>query len=78
MKDKITCFGKTILNNFDCNNKECIYWYENNSNKNCVINASNEKSHTLQEIGDIFGISRMRVCQIEKKSIQKVKKSIQS
>lgn len=78
MKDKITCFGKTILNNFDCNNKECIYWYENNSNKNCIINASNEKSHTLQEIGDIFGISRMRVCQIEKKSIQKVKKSIQS
>jgi len=76
MKDKITCFGKTILENFNCNNTECIYWYENCSNKNCVINASNEKSHTLQEIGDIFGISRMRVCQIEKKSIQKVKKHI--
>tara|TARA_Y100001972_G_C7667883_1_gene338379 strand:+ start:26670 stop:26906 length:237 start_codon:yes stop_codon:yes gene_type:complete len=78
MKDKITCFGKTILNNEDCKNTECIYWYENANNKNCIINASNEKCHTLQEIGDIFNISRMRVCQIEKKSIQKIKKYLDS
>ena len=76
MKDKITCFGKTILENFDCNNKDCIYWYKNGSNKNCIINASNEKNHTLQEIGDIFGISRMRICQIEKKAINKIQKQI--
>ena len=76
MKDKITCFGKTILENFECKNTSCIYWYENCSNKNCIITASNEKSHTLQEIGDIFGISRMRICQIEKKAIDKIKKQV--
>ncbi len=76
MKNKITCFGETILNNKDCEDIKCIYWYDNCSNKNCIINASNEKSHTLQEIGDIFDISRMRVCQIEKKSMAKVKKLI--
>lgn len=74
MKNKITCFGETILNNISCEDNKCIYWYENSSNKNCIINAANEKSHTLQEIGDIFNISRMRVCQIEKKSMTKVKK----
>ena len=27
---------------------------------------------TLQEIGDIFNVTRMRICQIEKKIINKI------
>ena len=34
--------------------------------------ASEKEQFTLQEIGDLYGLSRMRVCQIEKKIISKL------
>lgn len=76
MENKISCFAKTLIEDSQCNNTKCIYFYECAENNNCIINASNKKTHTLQEIGDIFDISRMRVCQIEKKSIKKIKNLI--
>ena len=40
---------------------------------NCIINKVNEnKDLTLQEIGELFDITRMRVCQIEKSSLKKL------
>jgi DNA-directed RNA polymerase sigma subunit (sigma70/sigma32) len=52
----------------------CRYWIESNENKNCtIIAAGNKKNMTLEEIGNIFNITRMRICQIEKKSIEKIK-----
>ena len=27
---------------------------------------------TLQQIGDIFGVTRMRICQLEKKILKKI------
>ena len=76
MDKKISCFANTLLEEEKCLNKKCVYWYECDKFNNCVINASNTKTHTLQEIGDIFDISRMRVCQIEKKALEKIKKNI--
>ena len=47
--------------------------------QNCCLIAS-DKGHksnldkfTLQDIGDIFKVTRMRVCQIEKIAINKLK-----
>ena len=76
MENKLSCFAKTLLENKSCDNTNCVYFYNCSENKNCVINASNKKTHTLQEIGDIFDISRMRVCQIEKKSLKKIRSLI--
>jgi len=45
-------------------------------NQNCIINKANEKEHTLEEIGNIFEISRMRICQLEKNIVGKIKKIV--
>ena len=74
---KETCFNAYKNNKKSCNKKKCRYWHDLNSSNNCIINKCNEKTHTLQEIGDILEITRMRVCQIEKKSIESLKKIIE-
>lgn len=71
----ISCFKAHADKNKKCMNKKCRYWHENVSN-DCVINESQNKTLTLQEIGDLFKITRMRVCQIEKKAIEKIKKGL--
>jgi len=57
-----------------CNIKDCRYWIDHKKSGNCVIVASKDDNWTLQDIGEIFGITRMRVCQIEKTIIAKIKK----
>lgn len=71
--DKITCFNAHKNKNIDCKNKKCRYWHQMEGANNCIINASQEKTYTLQEVGDLFNITRMRVCQIEKLAIKKLK-----
>tara|TARA_B100000131_G_C17741542_1_gene461260 strand:+ start:271 stop:507 length:237 start_codon:yes stop_codon:yes gene_type:complete len=68
------CFNEHKINNISCKNKKCRYWHKIKGANNCIINASQEKTYTLQEIGDLFDITRMRVCQIEKAALEKIKK----
>jgi len=77
-----TCFEAHNINNKTCNIKKCRYWHDIKESNNCIINKvnSNEKKEgdiTLQEIGDLFNITRMRVCQIEKSTLKKIKKSLE-
>jgi hypothetical protein len=60
-----------------CNKKSCRYWIQCKKSQNCCINAAkkNEKI-TLQDIGDIFNVTRMRICQIEKIALSKIKDKI--
>lgn len=67
------CFNEHKTRNIDCKNKKCRYWHQIDNSNNCIINASLEDTLTLQEIGDLFNITRMRVCQIEKSAIKKLK-----
>ena len=77
--DNFSCFHAHKTFEKDCLNKKCRYWHNLNGWNNCIINKSSDNPHTLQEIGDLFNITRMRICQIEKQTIEKLKdKTIKS
>ena len=69
------CFNYHKKNKTKCERKKCRYWIENSTSRNCGINFinSNNQKTTLEDIGKIFKVTRMRICQIEKKAIKKVK-----
>ena len=60
--------------NVKCEKNNCRYWIEKKDSNNCCLIASEENNKlTLEEIGSIFNVTRMRICQIEKKAIKKIK-----
>jgi DNA-directed RNA polymerase specialized sigma subunit len=71
------CFNYHKQNVSNCENKICRYWISNKNNNNCCLNTAKEKENmTLEEIGNIFNVTRMRICQIEKKAINKIKEKL--
>lgn len=74
---KYSCFKIHEMEKIPCKKQECKFWSENVScsSFNCVINESKKGPKTLQEVGDIFNVTRMRICQIEKKIVKKLSKN---
>lgn len=76
MLDKVledtTCFKEHKEANRNCKNTGCRYWIDSESSNNCTMIAADKGPMTLQEIGDIFGVTRMRICQIEKSVLKKL------
>jgi hypothetical protein len=66
------CFEKCNLLKSPCENNSCRYLIENSEFMNCTVIAAKEGPMTLQQIGDIFGVTRMRICQLEKKILKKI------
>jgi hypothetical protein len=69
-----TCFATHAKFNVDCQRRTCKYWLSNDDSHNCVLIAAEQGPHTLQKIGQIYGLTRMRICQIEKNIYDKVRK----
>ena len=73
------CFEYNNKCNLNCSKSSCRYWINSKKHNNCCLIAagSEEKfcgeKFTLQDIGDLFKVTRMRICQIEKIAIKKLK-----
>ena len=61
-----TCFAEHQKRNLTCSKTSCRQWMDCKGSLNCAIVGATQGEHTLQQIGDIFDVTRMRVCQIEK------------
>ena len=57
-----------------CPESCCRHFLNSEQDLNCAIIAARTGAKTLQEIGDYYGISRMRICQIEKSILGKLRK----
>lgn len=68
-----TCYGTHSKYNVDCNRKQCEHWINHSKANNCTLIAASKGEHTLQEVGEIFGVTRMRCCQIEHEILKKLK-----
>jgi DNA-directed RNA polymerase specialized sigma subunit len=66
-----TCFAEHEKRTLTCEKASCRMWLDDKKSLNCCILKAKEP-HTLQEIGDMFGVTRMRICQLEKSILKKV------
>lgn len=77
VQDKIvegaTCFSIQAKYKVACNRSDCRNWIDHNETQNCAVIAAQEGPRTLQDVGKIFGLTRMRICQIEKNISKKIK-----
>ncbi|MBT7913721.1 hypothetical protein HN588_07430 [Candidatus Bathyarchaeota archaeon] len=72
-----TCFAEHRARDLTCRKKSCRNWMACPAQLNCaVLAARREDTRTLQEIGDIFGVTRMRICQIEKAVMKKMREQV--
>lgn len=69
-----TCFAEHEKRNKPCKKQDCRHWMNSSQYVNCVIVASNDGPKTLQDIGDMFQLTRMRICQIERSARDTIKK----
>jgi len=70
------CFEVHSQHKVNCQKVSCQHHIQNSDSYNCVIVASQNGPYTLQKIGKIYGLTRMRICQIEKNILQKIKNVI--
>ena len=71
--DTSFCVKDTKLSKKPCENTDRRHNLNSNKYLSCSLIAAEEGPLTLQEIGEFYGISRMRVCQIEKSILRKLK-----
>ena len=74
MNDKDeTCWQANKNNDTPCMNKNCRLWLKCREKQNCTIIAAEDGPQTLQQIGNLHELTRMRICQVEKEAMRKIR-----
>lgn len=71
-----TCFAEHQKHKVNCMKKSCKNWINYSNSQNCVLIGAQEGKRTLENIGQMFNLTRMRICQIIKDSKEKMIKVI--
>jgi len=67
-----TCFAEHKKRKLTCQKKSCKNWMNCKESLNCAIIGAEKGKWILKDIGEVFGVTRMRICQIEKEIMQKL------
>ena len=71
------CSQKCIELNTNCPNTDCRYWIEHQESLNCCFVAIEQNGEMdLRTIGDIIGVSFVRIKQIQDKAISKINRAL--
>lgn len=76
-KISLTCFKAHETFGISCKKTSCDHWISSEKFNNCTILAAKQGPMTLQEIGEIFDVTRMRICQIEKSVMKKMSDNLE-
>lgn len=68
-----TCFAEHEKNKLNCLKKTCRQWLDNPKSHNCVILAAKNGPLKQEIVGELLDLTRMRVCQIEKTILYKIR-----
>jgi hypothetical protein len=69
------CSIKCLDLQTECPNEDCRYWVNHQDNLNCTFIAIEKNGDMdLRTVGDIMGVSFVRIKQIQDKAISKVNK----
>lgn len=70
------CYEAVDKNELPCEKRSCKQWIDHAKGKNCMFLTTQSGPLTLSEIGKIYGLTRMRICQLEKMICQKIRNVI--
>jgi hypothetical protein len=70
-----TCYATHAKYEVACMRRRCPNWLNLKNSQNCTLIAASQGAHTLERIGEIYSVSRMQICKIEKQIKDKILKA---
>ena len=70
-----TCYATHAKYEVSCMRRRCPNWLDLKPSQNCTMIAASQGAHTLERIGEIYRVSRMNICKIERQIKDKILKA---